>query len=67
MILHNVQTAKRFIEQAKTAAGLKITVGLLDKIYATGRKVAADFKATLKIIFDDHLRQWNYRAIPQPG
>jgi hypothetical protein len=33
-------------------------------VYATGRKVAADFKETMRIVFDDFLPQWNYRAIP---
>ena len=42
-----------------------MTVGLLEKVYATGRKYAADFKATMKIAFDDHLPKWNYRALPQ--
>jgi len=37
----------------------------LDKIYATGRKCAAEFKTTMKILFDDHLPKWNYRAIPE--
>ncbi len=43
-----------------------MTVSLLDKIYATGRKCAEGFKSTMKIVFDDHLPKWNYRALPQP-
>ncbi|MBN1991473.1 MAG: hypothetical protein JW953_02135 [Anaerolineae bacterium] len=35
----------------------------IDKVYETGRKVAADFKETMRIVFDDFLPQWNYRAI----
>ncbi|WP_221902092.1 hypothetical protein [Bathymodiolus platifrons methanotrophic gill symbiont] len=40
-------------------------VHILDKIYETGRKYAADFKEIMPIVFDTHLPKWNYRAIPQ--
>ena len=53
------------MERAKTSNGLRVTVGLLEKVYATGRKYAADFKDTMKIVFDDHLPKWNYCALPQ--
>ena len=36
-----------------------------NKIYVTGRTYAAEFKSTMKILFDDHLPKWNYRALPQ--
>ena len=42
-----------------------MTVGLLNKVYAIGRKYADDFKQNMKILFDDHLPKWNYRAVPQ--
>ena len=66
VIFHTVEIAKQFIERAKTTTGLKVTVSLLDKVYETGRKYAADFKTTMQIAFDDHLPKWNYRALPQP-
>jgi hypothetical protein len=65
VIFHTVAIAKQFIERAKTSTGLRVTVSLLDKIYATGRKYAQGFKDTMKILFDDHLPKWNYRALPQ--
>jgi hypothetical protein len=34
------------------------------QIYETGRKVAKAFKETMKIIFDEYLPKWNYRAVP---
>ena len=43
-----------------------MTVGLLNKVYAIGRKYADDFQQNLKILFEDHLPKWNYRAVPQP-
>lgn len=50
----------------QTKTGLKVFVHVLDKVYATGRKVAADFKTHMRIIFDQTLPKWNYRAIPAP-
>jgi hypothetical protein len=65
VVFHSVDIAKQFIERAKTTTGLRVTVGILEKVYATGRKYAADFKENMKLLFDDHLPKWNYRAIPQ--
>ena len=67
IIFHSVDIAKQFIERAKTSRGLRVTASILDKVYATGRKYAQDFKKNMKIIFDEHLPKWNYRAIPQTG
>jgi hypothetical protein len=38
---------------------LGVTVWILDEVYETGRKCAADFKQNMKLIFDDHLPKWN--------
>jgi len=65
VIFETAETAKRFIENAETATGLKVVVRFLDKVYATGRKCAADFKKTMKIVFDTVLPKWNYTAVPQ--
>ena len=65
MEAYSVDIAKQFIERAKTTTGLRVTVSLLDKIYATGRNYAEGFENTMKILFDDHLPKWNYRALPQ--
>lgn len=65
VICHTVDIARQFIEQAHTTTGLRVTVRLLDTVYQTGRKYAADFKHNMKIIFDDYLPKWNYRAVPE--
>jgi len=65
VIFHTLKIAKQFIERAKTNTGLRVTVSILNKVYETGRKYAAGFKENLKIVFDDHLPKWNYRALPQ--
>jgi len=65
VIFHTVDLAQHFIERTKTTTGLGVTVRLLEKVYQTGRKYAVDFKHTMKIVFDDFLPKWNYRAVPE--
>jgi hypothetical protein len=65
VIFHTVEVARQFIERAKTSMGLRVTVSVLDKVYSTGRKYAERFKENMKILFDEHLPKWNYRAIPE--
>ena len=49
---------------AKTTTGLKVSDGVLSGVYVTGKKVASDFLANMRIIFDEDLPRWNYRATP---
>ena len=64
MIFDSVATVKRLLEKTRTATGLGAVVEVLDKVYQTGRKYAEDFKETMRIVFDEYLPKWNYRAIP---
>jgi hypothetical protein len=52
---------------AKRQNGLTVKANIIDKVYKIGRKVVAGFKASMRILFDDHLGQWNYIAVPQCG
>jgi len=52
--------------KTETTTGMKVEVSILDKVYQTGRKCAAGFKESMKIVFDKLLPKWNYRAVPQP-
>lgn len=61
---HSVAIAQKFMAMAKTTPGLKVTVDVLSGVYVKGKKVAADFLANMRIIFDEHLPRWNYRATP---
>lgn len=65
VIFHAVEIAEQFMQRASTITGLKVTVRMLEKTYETGRTYAADFKATMKLVFDETLSKWNYTAIPQ--
>ena len=65
VVFHSLDIAKQFMERAKTSTGLTVNVAILTGVYVTGKKCAADFLATMRIVFDDFLPRWNYRAIPQ--
>src|SRR5450631_631422 len=65
MILISHVFMKELIEKTTTKAGLKVFACIFNKAYETGRKVVESFKESMRIIFDKHLRQWNYVAIPK--
>lgn len=67
VVFDSVKTVAELMEGTHTSAGLEVTVAILDKVYETGRKVAADFKKTMKLVFDEFLPKWNYRAVPSPN
>jgi Rhodopirellula transposase DDE domain len=67
VIFHTLETVRHYAAQAATTTGLKVTVSILEKVYETGRKCAAGFKKTMKIVFDETLPKWNYRAVPEPA
>lgn len=67
VVFHTVAIARQCMERAQTSTGLKVTVDILQGVYATGKKCAENFRETMGIIFDDHLSRWNYRASPQAG
>lgn len=64
VIFKSVEMVKQLMEKTKTKAGLRVQVRILDKLYETGRKVASDFKETMRIVFDDYLPAWNYVVMP---
>ena len=64
VIFSSVALVKELMKKTRTKTGLSAFVHLIDKVYQTGRKVVADFKETMRIVFDEFLPQWNYRAIP---
>ena len=64
VIFTSVNLVKKLIEKTTTSKGLKVFVKIIGTTYQTGRKVADNFKQTMRIILDDFLPAWNYRAIP---
>lgn len=65
VIFRSVELVKELIEKTRTEMGLGVIVKIIDKIYETGKKVSEGFKQNMKIIFDEYLPTWNYRAVPQ--
>lgn len=66
VIFQSVQQVQHYLRQAATKTGLQVVVNILDKVYQTGRRVAKDFKQTMRIVFDNVLPRFNYRAFPGP-
>jgi len=64
VVFHTVDIVKELVAKTTTSTGLRVTVDIINKIYEVGRKCAKGFKETMRLIFDEHLPKWNYRAIP---
>lgn len=64
VLFTSVNLVKKLIEKTTTSKGLKVFVKIIETIYQTGRKVADNFKQTMRIVLDDFLPAWNYRAVP---
>ena len=67
VIFYALETVRYHMAKAKTRKGLKVKVSILEGVFETGRKYAAGFKKTMKIVFDEVLPKWNYRAVPDPA
>ncbi len=66
VIFRSLETVRHYMSKAGTTTGLEVEVRILEKVYETGRKCAAGFKESMRIVFDEFLPKWNYRAMPQP-
>lgn len=62
--LTDVSLAVQLMRKTRTRTGLRVTVEVVKKYYATGEQYSADFRAAMPIVFDDDLSSWNYRAVP---
>jgi hypothetical protein len=60
-----VRSAVTLMRTASTSTGLRTTVNVMRRHDETGRNATDQMKQNLKIVFDNLLPQWNYRAIPQ--
>jgi hypothetical protein len=65
VVFHTLETARHYMAKTETTTGLKVVVGILNKVYETGRKCLSNFKKTMKIVFDEVLPKWNYTAQPE--
>ena len=65
MLFDTLDTVVTLMRKASTSTGLRTTVNVIRRFYETGRNATAPMKQNLKIVFDNLLPKWNYRAIPQ--
>jgi hypothetical protein len=64
VILKTVELITTLIRRTHTRTGLKVTVGILNKLYKTKREATDRFLESLPIHFDDFLPDWNYVVSP---
>jgi len=64
MVFWTAEVVKNLMERTRTSTGLRVTVDILDKVYALGKSCSKGFKKTMKIAFDALMPKWNYRALP---
>ena len=64
VVFDSVETVNVLVANTQTTKGLKVFASIKDKIFQAGRKVAEGFKENMRIVFDEYLGDWNYRAIP---
>ena len=57
---------KQLMERARTRTGLRVVVGIIDKVYQTGRRIVEEVKLALNVIRDTRLPHLNYRIVPHP-
>jgi hypothetical protein len=65
VLFTSVELVKQLMEKTQTRTGLRVVVDVVDKVYETGRKVAASVKKALHLVRDPFLPKWNYRLLPQ--
>jgi len=67
VIFTSVEMVKEAMAKATTKTGLQVVTSILDTVYEIGKKVTGGFKEQMKIVFDNYLPKWNYRAVPSSG
>jgi hypothetical protein len=65
LLFDTLETVVELMRKATTSTGLKTTVNVIRRLYETGRNATDEIKRDLKIVYDELLPKWNYRAIPQ--
>lgn len=65
MLFDTLDTVVELMRKTTTSTGLRTTVNVIRRLYETGRKATDEIKSNMKIVFDDLLPKWNYRATPQ--
>jgi hypothetical protein len=64
-LFDSLETVVALMRRASTTTGLTTTVNVIRREYEKGRNATEEMKQNLKIVFDELLPNWNYRAVPQ--
>ena len=64
VVFRSLAVVKALMEKTRTRMGLNVVVDIVDRVYATGRKVAAVVKRTWNLVRDTILPRWNYQMLP---
>jgi hypothetical protein len=67
VLFRSMAVVKALMEKTQTRTGLRVVVDVVEKVYATGRKVAESVKQALHLVRDLVFPKWNYRILPQDG
>jgi len=65
VLFDTLNTVVGLMRKTSTRTGLRATVHVIKRAYEKGRKVTEDFKANMRILFDNLRPNWNYKAVPQ--
>lgn len=69
MLFDTLERVVKLMRKATTSTGLRTTVNVIKKLYATGRNATENMKAAIRelVTFHDALPKWNYTITPQIG
>src|SRR5262249_26362926 len=65
MLFDTLDTVVAWMRKASTSTGLRTTGNVMRRHDETGRNATDKMQQNVKIVFDNLLPKWNYRAIPQ--
>ena len=64
VVFTSVDRVAALMRKARTRPGLSVVVDMVDKVYATGRKLTDAAKEAIRVVRDAILPRWNYRILP---
>ncbi|MCL2430682.1 MAG: ISAzo13 family transposase [Alphaproteobacteria bacterium] len=65
VVFSSIERVAALMRKARTRTGLSVIVDVVDKFYATGRKLTEAAKAATRVVRDTILPRWNYRILPR--
>jgi hypothetical protein len=65
VIFTTLELVRQKMAETRTETGLRATVEILPGDYPTGERAPDGYKKSMRILFDDELPAWNYRAVPK--